>query len=288
MEADLPLPTPKTIVLTGCSSGFGRAIALRFAGRGWRVFATVRTKSGQSDLQAAAAKLGTPDALTSVLCDITDAEQIEHLRQVVSAATPQLDVLVNNAGTAYAGPVELLDLADLRRQFEVNVFGHVAVTQAFLPMLKAARGILVNMSSIGGLFSTPGLGAYSASKYALEALTDALRIEVAPFGVRVVLIEPGAAKTQLQATSRKHAAKLDQYRDGPYGPLIERFYELFAQFEQQAFDPEVVAGVVERVVNRSRPKPRYLVAPKERTTVMAHSYLPERVWDRQIRKLLHW
>jgi NAD(P)-dependent dehydrogenase (short-subunit alcohol dehydrogenase family) len=282
------MPAPKTMIVTGCSSGFGRAIALRLASRGWRVFATVRSDSDQSPLQAAVAKVGIPGALTIVLCDITDATQVDYLRQVVSAATAQVDVLVNNAGTAYAGPVELLDLDDLRRQFEINVFGHVAVTQAFLPMLKASRGMIINMSSIGGLFSTPGLGAYSASKYALEALTDALRIEVAPFGVRVVMIEPGSAKTQLQATSRQHAAKLDQHRDGPYGPLIERFYDLFAQFEQQAFDPDVVAAVVEKVVNRSRPKPRYLVAPKERTTVLAHKYLPEKVWDRQLRKLLRW
>ncbi len=106
--------------------------------------------------------------------------------------------------------------------------------------------------------------------------------------MRVVLIEPGSAKTQLQATSRQHAAKLDQHRDGPYGPLIERFYDLFNQFEQQAFDPEVVADVVEQVVNRARPKPRYLVAPKERATVLAHKFLPDQVWDRQIRKLLRW
>src|SRR5262249_49886389 len=154
----------------------------------------------QSDLREEATRLGCQDDLHLVLCDITDAAQVAGLRDAVSATVSGLDALVNNAGTAYAAPLELLELDDLRQQFEINVIAQVNVIQVFLPLLRAAKGAIINISSVSGRYASPVIGPYAASKYALEALSDALRIEVAPFGVKVVLIEPGSSSTHIWAT----------------------------------------------------------------------------------------
>ncbi|HLV99349.1 MAG TPA: SDR family oxidoreductase [Ktedonobacterales bacterium] len=278
----------KTIVITGCSSGFGRATTLLMAQRGWHVFATVRKEVDQQSLQSTAEQLGLQDNISIVLCDITDQQQVAHLCQVVGEDTSQVEVLVNNAGVAYSAPVELLDLNDLRQQFEINVFAHIGVTQSFLPLLKEAKGTIINISSVGGLVSLPTLGPYSASKYALEALSDAMRIELAPFGVQVVLLEPGSSITQLQATGRKHAEKLDRFRGGSLGPLLANFDAMWRQVEQKSFAPELVAQTIEKITRTPHPRPRYLVAPRDRQMLLARKFLSDRTWDRQIRKMLHW
>jgi NAD(P)-dependent dehydrogenase (short-subunit alcohol dehydrogenase family) len=283
-----PQSTQKTIVITGCSSGFGRITTLHMAKLGWRVFATVRKEVDQQALQSTAEKLGLQDTIRIVLCDITDQQQVAHFCQVVGEDTSRVEVLVNNAGVAYSGPVELLDLDDLRQQFEINVFAHIGVTQTFLPLLKAAKGTIVNMSSVGGLVSLPILGPYSASKFALEALSDSMRVELAPFGVQVVILEPGSSITQLQATGRKQAEKFDQFRSGPLGPLLESFDTMWRQVEQKSFAPELIAQTIEKITRTPHPKPRYLVAPHDRQMIFARKFLSDRAWDRQVRKMLHW
>lgn len=280
--------TQKTLVITGCSTGFGRATALRMAGLGWRVFATVRKDADLVALQEEARRLEGDGELVPVLCDITDAAQVASLRGAVSAVVESLDALVNNAGTAYAAPLELLELDDLRQQFEINVVAQISVTQAFLPLLKAAKGTIINISSISGRYAAPVIGPYAASKYALEALSDALRVEMAPFGVRVVLIEPGSSSTQIWATSRQRAEKLNQYRDGPYGPLLARVERFINHSEKHGFAPELVAEVIEQALSTARPKARYLVPRREGRVIFARKFVTDRFWDKQVRKMMQW
>ena len=285
MSTSLP---QKTIVITGCSTGFGRATALHMAHLGWRVFATVRKEADQASLHEEAARLNCQGELAVELCDITDETQVASLRRVVNEASSGLYALVNNAGTAFAAPLELLELDDLRQQFEVNVVAHVGVTQAFLPLLKAVKGTIVNVSSVGGRYSAPVIGAYAASKHALEALSDALRVELAPFGVRVVVIEPGSGATRIWATSRQRAEKLNQHRDGPYGPLLDRVERIIDHSEKHGFAPELVAETIARALSSSQPKTRYLVPASEGRVVFARKFISDRMWDRQVRKLMRW
>ncbi|HEY0753010.1 MAG TPA: SDR family NAD(P)-dependent oxidoreductase [Ktedonobacteraceae bacterium] len=282
-----PLPQ-KTMVITGCSSGFGRATALRMARLGWRVFATVRKEADQAALREEAARLGYQDRLLPVLCEITDAAQVAGLRDVVSGSVEGLDALMNNAGTAFAAPLELLDLDDLRQQFEINVVAHVSVTQTFLPLLRAAQGTIINISSVSGRYSAPVVGPYAASKYALEALSDALRVEVAHFGVKVVLVEPGSSSTHIWATSRQHAEKLNKYRAGPYGPLLARVEQFTNQAEKHGFAPELVAETIEQILSTARPKTRYLVPKKEGRVIFLRKFISDRQWDKQMRKVMQW
>lgn len=281
-------PAPKTIVITGCSTGFGRATALHMARLGWRVFATVRKEADQESLRAEAVQSNCQELLLPVLCDITDETQVASLRKVVGEAVSSLDALMNNAGTGFAAPVELIELADLRQQFEINVVAQVSVTQALLPLLKEAKGTIINISSVSGLYSTPVIGPYSASKYALESLSDALRIELAPFGVDVVIIEPGTGATQIWATSRQRAAKLEKYRSGPYGPLLARAERILNYSEQHGFPPQLVAKTVEKILNTAQPRARYLVPAKEKRMVLLHKLFSDRTWDRQVRRVMRW
>lgn len=281
-------PSQKTIVITGCSTGFGRATALHMLRSGWRVFATVRQKVDQAALLEEAARLGYRESLLPVLCDITDAAQVAKLRQTVSETVNVLDALVNNAGTAFAAPLELLELDDLRQQFEINVVAQVSVTQAFLPLLKAAKGRIINISSISGRYSAPVIGPYAASKYALEALSDALRVEMAPFGVQVILIEPGSGATHIWATSRQRSEKLNAHRDGPYGPLLARTERIINHSEKHGFAPELVAATIAQALSAPRPKTRYLVPAREGRLLFARKFLSDRMWDRQVRKVMRW
>jgi NAD(P)-dependent dehydrogenase (short-subunit alcohol dehydrogenase family) len=281
-------PSQKTILITGCSTGFGRATALHMATLGWRVFATVRQEANQASLRDEAARLNCQESLVVMLCDITSGEQVASLARAIGEATPQLDALVNNAGTAFAAPLELLDLDDLRQQFEINVVAQVGMIQAFLPLLKKAKGTIINISSVSGRFSAPVIGPYAASKYALEALSDSLRVELAPFGVQVVVIEPGSATTQIWATSRQRAEKLDKHRDGPYGPLLARFERLINSSEKHGFSAQLVAETIEKILSSSRPRTRYPVPAKEGRVIAARKFISDRMWDKQVRKLMRW
>jgi NAD(P)-dependent dehydrogenase (short-subunit alcohol dehydrogenase family) len=239
----------RTVVITGCSSGFGRATALRLAREQWRVFAAVRRDEDAAHLVAEAGSLAG-GALVPVVCDITEADDVARLA-TIAGETTSLDALVNNAGTAFPAPIERLPVDELRAQFEVNVFGHVAVTQALLPLLKRSRGTIVNVSSVGGRISTPMLGAYNASKFALEALSDVLRIELAPFGVRVVVIEPSASPTAIWRTG---LSRTDQRDAGDYAPLSEAVRRLAGQSASSGFPPELFAATVSAILKTPRPR----------------------------------
>lgn len=271
----------KTILITGCSSGFGRVTALHLAQKGWRVLAVVRKDTDAENLRQL--------NLEPLICTITDDAQVEALSRTVAALTPKLDALLNNAGTAYPGPLEILPLADLRAQLEINVVAQVAVTQALLPLLRAARGIILNVSSMGGRLAFPITGAYHASKFALEALSDSWRIELAPLGVKVVVIEPGGSSTAIWRAGEQKARQL--YHGGhaaDYAPLIKNYARLAKEAAAQGFPPEQFAHLVERILNSPKPRARYSIPFSASLNIFFRRLLPDWVWDAIIRRTFGW
>jgi NAD(P)-dependent dehydrogenase (short-subunit alcohol dehydrogenase family) len=241
------------VVVTGASTGIGACCARYLAGRGFRVFGTVRRPEDDAALAAA--------GVTPVRMDVTDGASIVRARAEVERALAgaPLAGLVNNAGIPAAGPLELVALDELRRVLEVNLVGAVAVTQAFLPLLRACRGRIVNMSSVAGLSALPFMGPYAASKFALEAVSDSLRRELLPFGVRVIVIEPGSFQTKIW--SKVEAMDLSRYRDSPYGDAFLRFGRAALRGAAQARPPDKVARAVGRALTARRPPLRIVVPP---------------------------
>jgi NAD(P)-dependent dehydrogenase (short-subunit alcohol dehydrogenase family) len=284
-------PSSKTIVITGCSSGFGRATARHLARQGWRVFATVRKHGDREGLLAEAAAQEAAERLTPVICDITQAEDVRNLARIVAAETPQLNALLNNAGTAYPGPLELLPLDDLRAQFELNVIAQMGVTQALLPLLKAGRGTIINVSSIGGRIASVINGPYCASKFAFEALSDTLRLEVAPFGVRVVVIEPGASPTSIWETGRKRGLAGLARREGgagDYAPLVAAVEKFYARSAARGFPPERFAETVAEILGSLHPRTRYTIPRRVTWVIHLRRLAPDWLWDWGVRRALKW
>lgn len=257
------------MLVTGASSGIGAAIARHLAGRGFRVFGTVRRAADGAALAR--------DGVTPVEMDVTDTESIARGRREVErvlAGVP-LAGLVNNAGIPAAGPLELLPVDELRRVFEVNVFGPVAVTQAFLPLLKAARGRIVNISSVAGRSVLPFMSPYAASKFALEAISDALRRELRPFGVAVTVIEPGSFRSKIW--NKVEAMDLARYRGSAYEQVLERFRAAALRGAERAPPPDKVAGAVGRALTTRRAPIRVLVVHGWRARLWL--WLPDRWMD---------
>lgn len=249
----------ETVVVTGASTGIGEACALRLDRLGFRVLAGVRKAEDGEALRAKAS-----DRLRPVLLDVTDGGSIARAARDVG----RLSGLVNNAGIVVAGPLEFLPPDDLRRQLEVNVVGPVAVTQAFLPALRAAKGRVVNIGSVSGLIATPFLGPYCASKFALEALTDSLRMELRPWGIKVAIVEPGAIATPIWAKSRAQASQaakaLPEAGKGLYATALSRMDEFTEALSREAIPAEAVARAVEHALTAKRPKQRYLLGRRTR------------------------
>ncbi|HEX7117148.1 MAG TPA: SDR family oxidoreductase [Longimicrobiales bacterium] len=272
----------RAIVITGASKGIGRACALRLDRAGFHVFAGVREPADGEALRAEASERLTPIRL-DVTDDVAIAESARTVAEAVGAAG--LAGLVNNAGIAIAGPLEFLPTAELRRQLEVNVIGQLAVTRAFLPLLRRARGRIVNMGSISGLMALPFTGAYAASKHALEAATDALRIELAPWGIHVAIIEPGVIATPIWETSEAAANRIME--DYPaeaweyYGGVIDLVRRSARHGAARGLPPDEVAKAVEHALTARRPKTRYLVGSDARIRALIRR-LPDRLRDRLI------
>jgi NAD(P)-dependent dehydrogenase (short-subunit alcohol dehydrogenase family) len=263
----------KTALVTGASAGIGAATAARLARAGWRVLAGVR-EEGQA-----------PAGCEEVLLDVTDAEQVA----AAAARVDALDGLVNNAGIALAAPLELVPVDELRHQLDVNVVAQIAVTQAFLPALRAARGRVVFVGSIAGRSALPFLGPYAASKHALEAIADSLRIELAPWGMHVSIVEPGTIKTEIWARSAARAdalvGRMGERVVELYGERMAAFRKFAAKRGAAGAPAEAVAAVIERALTATRPRTRYLVG-RDAHLRAGVERLPDRVRDRVYERLL--
>jgi NAD(P)-dependent dehydrogenase (short-subunit alcohol dehydrogenase family) len=275
------------VLITGASTGIGEACALHLDQRGFRIFAGVRRPA---DAEALRAKAGP--RLAPLLLDVTDAASIAAARTEVERATGEAGLagLVNNAGIAVAGPLEILPLREFRKQIEVNVTGALAVTQAFLPLLRRARGRIVQMGSISGRLATPFNGAYSMSKFALEAMTDALRIELLPWGLEVSIIEPGSVATPIWEKSQRYSGEMARQIPAERRELYRRAYDAMRDAARQAGEagirPREVARAVEHALTARKPKTRYLVGKNVRLYSWLAKFLPDRARDRMIARRL--
>lgn len=265
------------VLVTGCSTGIGRATAQRLVAAGHVVYATARRPETLADLAAAGAR--------TLALDVTDEASMRAAVEVVESEHGSVGALVNNAGYGAYGPVEEVPLDDVRRQFETNLFGLGRMCQLVLPgMRRAGRGRIVNLSSVGGRLTFPTGGWYHASKYAVEALSDALRVEVAPFGVRVVLVEPGLIRTEFGGVASTGLTGAGA--DGPYATLRGTSDAVTAQnyASPLAAGPDAVAAVVEKALEAARPRSRYVVTPTAKVLIQTRRFGGDRVWDAAMRR----
>jgi NAD(P)-dependent dehydrogenase (short-subunit alcohol dehydrogenase family) len=276
---------PRSVLITGASTGIGEACALWLDGAGYRVFAGVRRTADGDRLRVTASP-----RLVPVSIDVTDDRSIEAVTTQIDelVGTDGLYGLVNNAGIAVAGPLELVPIADLRRQLEVNVVGQVAVTQAVLPLLRRAKGRIVLMGSIGGRMVTPFLGPYCASKFALEAIADSLRVELQPWGIHVAIVEPGSVATPIWTKSDRDAEAMQavmSHHGADYTVATEALRKAAAAAGRRGVPPAVVAKIVAHALESPRPKTRYVVGRDAKMQVLFR-LLPDRVRDRLIARAL--
>lgn len=278
---------PGGVVVTGASSGIGEACALHLDKLGCRVFAGVRDPADGEALRAKAS-----ERLMPVLLDVTDAASIRQAAETVGAAVGAAGLagLVNNAGIGGGGPLEVVALGELRKVFEVNVIGPVAMTQALLPLLRQGRGRIVNIGSIAGRAATPFFGPYAASKFALEALTDAMRLELRPWGIHVSIIEPGAVESRIWEKARRRAVQMEATASPEmkayYGAAVARVREVMEQAARRAIPARVVAEAVGHALFARRPKTRYLVGLDARLRAVLAAWLPDRVQDWLLTRIL--
>jgi len=273
----------QSILITGATSGIGRDSALRLARAGHLVLAGGRRREVLAELAEAGG-----GRLEPVVLDVTDPASVEAARELVERRTGGrgLDVLVNNAGFALPGPLEALDERDLRELFDTNVFGLLAVTRAFLPaMRERGQGRVVNVGSIMGRVAMPLLGAYNASKHAVAGITDALRMELAPFGITVVLVEPGAVRTGFAARA---LAGLAPYRDpgSPYAAALAGTDAAWSRVYRFAPGPASAGRAIARAATVDRPKARYVVPARNRLVVAALTVLPTAAADATKRRIM--
>lgn len=280
--------TQGTVLVTGASSGMGRACALRLSRAGFTVFAAVR-----NDRDARAVTDQGSPRLVPIMLDVqseqTIAAAVTTIRDAVGSKG--LAGLVNNAGVAVTGPLELVPLAELRRQYEINVVGQVAVIQAFLPLLRAGRGRIVNVGSIGARFALPFGGPLNSSKAALESLNDSLRMELQPWGIHVVLVSPGsirtAAEEKLLADSEAALGSYPPEGRAHYAESYRAFVRSLLSLETHGAGPELMAEVVHRALTARRPRRRYPVGPRSRLLPFLFTTLPSGVADRLRMALFH-
>jgi NAD(P)-dependent dehydrogenase (short-subunit alcohol dehydrogenase family) len=273
-------------VITGASTGIGEACAHRLDAAGWTVFAGVRRQPDADRL-----KMRLSARARTVLLDVTDSASIAAAAAVVDAETGgALDALVNNAGIAVAAPLEIVPLDDLRRQLEVNVIGQIAVTQAFLPMLRRSAGRIVLMGSVGGRMSTPFLGPYCSSKFALEAIADALRVELQPWNMHVSIVEPGSIATPIWAkgteTGDDMRARIPPAGYALYERAMTAFRRMAASTGARGIPADAVAKVVEHALASSSPRSRYLVGTDARVRARLAACIPDRWRDALISRAI--
>jgi len=275
--------TSKTVLITGATSGIGRVTALHLAKEGHHVIATGRKTAELSKLAAEAEGL----RLETLQLDVTSPDSIAQAVSAVDRLTggKGLDVLVNNAGFGVLGPSSEISDAELRRQYETNVFGLMSVTRAFLPRMRERRaGRIINVSSVGGRLTLPYFGVYNSTKYALESLSDALRYELRAFGIDVALIEPGVIRTSFESTA---VSDLATYRRSPYRPALDRYEQMSKAADRFASEPIVVAKAIARAVRARRPAARYVAPWSTNFMLWFQAVAPTFVWDWAMRKIAY-
>ena len=270
-----------TVLVTGAARGIGKSIVEHLAAGGWDVIAGVRNEQDAS----AITKID-PQRVSSVLLDVTDAG---HIAALSESLPPKLDAVVNNAGIVVGGAIETVSPDDWRKQLEVNVVGQLAVTQAVLPRLRQSKGRIVFISSLNGRVSFPLLGAYCASKFALEAAADALRMELRPWGIPVVLVEPAQTDTDIwrnaDAVASETEAALTPEHRALYARHIKGMKKFIPVSQRMAVSPEKVSAVVEEALTARRPRARYAVGIGPKLQVALITTLPTRVRDRVLRRV---
>jgi NAD(P)-dependent dehydrogenase (short-subunit alcohol dehydrogenase family) len=274
--------TTGTVIVTGASSGIGEACALRLARGGFDVFAGVRKDEDAERADAIHARV------KPLKIDVADEASVTAAAQEVGDGP--VAGLVNNAGISVTGPLEFVPLDEFRHQFEVNVIGQIGVTQAFLPGIRAAKGRIVNIGSVGGKVAAPLLSPYAGSKFALEGITDSLRRELRPLGVHVAIVEPGAVATEIW---RKGTAAADELIESAppeaeaiYGKVIAAIRKEAAKATAQAIPPDEVAKLVEHALTASRPRVRYPVGRDAKMRIRAAGLLPDKAFDALIARAL--
>jgi NAD(P)-dependent dehydrogenase (short-subunit alcohol dehydrogenase family) len=288
----------KAVLVTGCSSGIGEATARRLAGHGWTVYASARRLESIEQLADVGCKL--------LQLDVTDEESMRAAVQTVESAHGAVGVLVNNAGYSQGGAIEQVPLEAVRRQFETNVFGPIALTQMVLGAMRAQHwGKIVNIGSMGGRLTLPGGGLYHATKHSLEAISDALRFEVRGFGVDVVLVEPGLITTEFGKTAVATVGEADargvgvNREDSPHNGMDRDRADPYKEFNTKLAamtagvyegpmrhlggGPDVVAKAIEKAISRRRSPSRMLLTPSAHLTVLQRKLLPDRLWDAMLR-----
>ena len=268
----------RTALITGASSGFGLLTAVTLARRGWCVLATMRDLSRRERLEDAARAAGVLDRIEFIALDVTDSEQIAELAASIAARTLRLDAILCNAGFAMAGFAEDVSDAELRQQFDTNFFGAAAVTRAFLPpMRRQGSGHVVMISSISGRMGFPGVGSYSASKFALEGWAETLRLEMKPLGIQVVLVEPGSFETDIWTRN----AILSAGAQDASSPNAARTARLLNSREARKLkaNPQVVADGIAAILDKPRPRLRYVFGRDARLGLLLKGVLPSKMLE---------
>ena len=275
----------KIAVVTGSSSGIGLMTTVELALNGYRVVATMRDLGRRARLEEAAQKAGAHERLDLRRIDITEIDSLAEIINGIVRDHGRIDVLVNNAGFGTGGFAEDMSLAELRQQLETNFFGNVAMTKAVLPVMRAQRsGHIIQITSVAGRMAAPLLGAYAASKFALEGWSEALRIEVHSLGIRVVLVEPGDYDTDIWDRNVVIARQaLDP--NSPNKERSQRFVEFVKSRASKRRDPREVARLVVRIAKDSNPKLRYVIGPDAKTQLLWRALLPWRRYERMMAKV---
>ncbi|AXE25030.1 dehydrogenase [Streptomyces globosus] len=268
--------TQRLVVVTGASTGMGAAAARELARRGFHVLAGVRRDRDADAIRSA--------GIEPVILDITKSAHVEALAARVAGDPRALHALVNNAGVQVNAPVEVLPMAQWRQAFEVNLFGHIAVIQALLPALLRSKGRVINISSVGGRYAMATYGAYAGAKFALEAVSDSLRREVAPLGVQVVVVEPGGVRTEIAArgiaTANHLAAQMTPEQDERYGGLVQANNKLMASGTASGLTADAAAQVIAKAVTTRRPRTRYTAGRDAALIMSLGRFLSDRTLDR--------
>ncbi|WP_336760550.1 SDR family oxidoreductase [Paenibacillus sp. USHLN196] len=267
-------------LITGTSSGFGMLTAITLAKQGYLVVATMRDLSRKEELARLAEQAGISERLQYVQLDVTDAVSVQKAVGSVLLNNGRIDMLVNNAGFAVGGFIEEVSMDDWRRQMETNLFGLIAVTRAVLPMMREQKqGLIVNLSSVSGLSGFPGYAPYAASKFAVEGFTESLRHEMSSFGVRVVLVEPGAYRTPIW---NKGLGEIHRNEDSPYKHKLDAVLRYSKHASETAPDPQEVADLIGRIARMRAPRLRYALGKGSRVLIIGKALLPWKWLERII------